>query len=416
MDAGCEVIILNDFGALNGGASVVALNSARELAARGGAVTLFTAVGPVDPRLLNVPNLTVICLGQEEIVKDSNRLRALTQGAWNRPAARAFDELLRGKDPRRTVIHAHLWMKALSPSVFAPAFARGFPVAVTLHDFFAACPNGGFYVYPAQEICRRRPLSLSCVRCACDRRSYPQKLWRVGRTVLQNEVARLPQRTSHFIGVSQFGLDVMDPYLPARTPRTVLRNPIEAPDLGPADVAGSDAFVFVGRLVPEKGPRLFAEAARQAGVRAVFVGDGELRAELARDFPEAEITGWQTPAQVAAKLREARALVFPSQWYETLGLVVVEAAANGTPAVVSDACAARETVADGARGLHFQNGSAESLAGKLRLLAGDAALAQRLGRAAYDWFWANPWTVQRHVEDLTAVYRSMLRAKDETRA
>ncbi len=403
-----EVIILNDFGALNGGASVVALNSARELAARGHRVTLFTAVAPVDPSLVNVPNLTVTCLGQEEIVNDPNRLRALTQGAWNRPAARAFDELLRTKDPARTVVHAHLWMKALSPSVFAPAFARKFPVAVTLHDFFAACPNGGFYVYPAQEICHRRPLSVSCLKCSCDRRSYAQKLWRVSRTVLQNKVARLPERTAHFIGVSQFGLDVLAPYLPAGTPRTVLRNPIDCADLGPADVAAHDAFVFVGRLVPEKGPRIFAEAARLTGVKAVFVGDGELRAELARDFPEAEITGWQTPAQVAARLREARALVFPSQWYETLGLVVVEAMANGTPAIVSDACAARENVADGVRGLHFKNGSAESLAEKLRMLANDPASAQRLGQAAHDWYWSDPWTVERHVEDLRGMYRQML--------
>lgn len=403
-----EIIILNDFAALTGGASVVALHSARELAARGNRVTLFAAVGPVDPAFSGVPNLEIVCLDQQEIVRDPNRWRALTRGAWNRPAARTLDEILRTRDPRRTVVHAHLWTKALSPSVFAPAFARGFPVAVTLHDFFVACPNGGYFVYPRQEICHRRPLSVDCLRCSCDRRSYAQKLWRVGRTVLQNQGVRLPARTSHFIGVSRFALDILRADLPADTPRTVVRNPIDCPDLGPADPAAGDTFVFVGRLVPEKGPRLFAEAARLAGVRAVFVGDGELRAELARDFPEAEITGWQTPTQVAARLRSARALVFASQWYETLGLVVVEAAANGVPTVVSDGCAARETVADQLRGLHFRAGSVESLADKLRLLSGDPALAGRLGRSAYAWYWSDPWTVARHVDDLDVVYRQIL--------
>lgn len=407
-----EIIILNDFAALNGGASVVALNSARELAARGDRVTLFTAVGPVDPALRGIDNLEVVCLGQEEIVRDPHRVRALVRGAWNRPAMRELDRLLRAKDPRRTVVHAHLWMKALSPAVFAPALARGFPVAVTLHDFFVACPNGGYYVYPKQEICHRRPLSLDCLRCSCDRRSYAQKLWRAGRTALQTSVIRLPARAAYFIGVSRFALDILRPDLPTGAPRTVLRNPIDCPDLGPADPAGADEFVFVGRLVPEKGPRLFAEAARLAGVKAVFVGDGEMRAELARDFPEAEITGWKTPSQVNARLRGARALVFASQWYETLGLVVVEAAANGVPAVVSDGCAARETVADGERGLHFRAGSAPSLAEKLRALAGDPALAVQLGQAAYDWYWTDPWTVERHTDGLDAVYRQMLAPAD----
>lgn len=407
-----EIIVLNDFASFNGGASVVALHSALGLARRGHPVTLFCAVGPVDPALVDVPNLRVVCLEQEEIVRDPNRLRALTRGAWNRPAARALAALLAGKDPARTVVHAHLWMKALSPSVFAPAFDQKFPVVVTLHDFFAACPNGGFYVYPAQEVCRRRPLSLDCLRCRCDRRSYPQKLWRVGRTVLQNRVARLPQRAAHFVGVSNFALDILRPYLPAGTPTTVLRNPIDCLDLGPAPVAENEPFVFVGRLVPEKGPRLFAEAARAAGVRAVFVGDGELRAELARDFPEVAFTGWQTPAQVADWLRRARSLVFPSRWYETLGLVAVEAAANGVPTVVSDGCAARETVADGERGVHFRAGSVDSLAEKLRALATDPALAGRLGRGAYDWYWGDPWTSERHVEDLLDVYGRVLQGRD----
>ena len=84
-----EVIILNDFASFNGGASVVALHSALELARQGVRVTLFSAVGPIDATLAGVPNLEVVCLDQEEIVRDPNRLRALVRGAWNRPAARA---------------------------------------------------------------------------------------------------------------------------------------------------------------------------------------------------------------------------------------------------------------------------------------------------------------------------------------
>lgn len=410
-----EVVILNDFATSNGGASIVALQSAVGLARRGVCTTVFAAVGPVDPALAAEPNLEVICLDQEEIVRDPNRLRALTRGAWNRPAARALDRFLGTRDPATTIVHAHLWMKALSPSVFTSAFRRRVPVVVTLHDFFVTCPNGGFYVYPQQQICRRQPLSLDCIACRCDRRSYPQKLWRVGRTVLQDRVARVRQRTSHFIGVSDFAMDILRPHLPPSTPTTVVRNPIDCEDRGPAPVAANRPFVFVGRLVPEKGPRLFAEAARLAGVPAVIVGDGELRGEIARDFPEIEITGWQTSAQVSEWLRRARALVFPSLWYETLGLVVVEAAANGVPTIVSDTCAASGMVADGERGLHFENGSAASLAERLRRL-GDDALLTRFGRAAYDWYWRDPWSSTRHVDDLLDVYRRTLPPSRETMA
>jgi hypothetical protein len=85
---GFELVILSDFAQFNGGAGVVALNSARQMAASGVPVTVFSAVGPVDKSLLEVPNLRIICLGQEEIIKDPYRSRAFVRGVNNRPAAR----------------------------------------------------------------------------------------------------------------------------------------------------------------------------------------------------------------------------------------------------------------------------------------------------------------------------------------
>lgn len=403
-----EVIILNDFATPNGGAAVVALGSARGLAARGAKVTVFAGAGGADPTLAGVPGLTTVCRGGEEIAQDPRRVRALVEGLWNRPNAAALRAVLAGKDPRNTIVHVHSWTKALSASVFAAATDAGFRVTVTLHDFFAACPNGGFYVYPTQEVCHRRPLSVSCIQCSCDRRNYGHKLWRVARTAVQNKVSRMPDRIAHFVGVSHFSLKILRPHLPSGTPATVVRNPIHCADLGPAPVGEAGAFLFVGRLVPEKGPRLFAEAARRAGVPAVIAGDGELRAELERDFPEIRFTGWLDSAGTTAELRQARALVFPSLWYETLGLVAVEAAANGLPVIASSGCAASEYVAPGRTGLHFEHGSVESLAAQITALT--PAAAATLGQAAYDWYWANPWTVEAHVDELLAVYRQILAA------
>ncbi|HEY5813405.1 MAG TPA: glycosyltransferase, partial [Terrimicrobiaceae bacterium] len=88
-------------------------------------------------------------------------------------------------------------------------------------------------------------------------------------------------------------------------------------------------------------------------------------------------------------------------------LSAVEAMANGVPVIVSDHCAASEFVQDGYSGLHFQNGSVESLASQLRRLRnGDLAL--RLGRKAYNWYWREPWSLDSHVDQLLNVYEDML--------
>ena len=122
-----------------------------------------------------------------------------------------------------------------------------------------------------------------------------------------------------------------------------------------------------------------------------------------------------TPAQdsgVRAALRrdprEAGALVFPSIWYEGQPLTVLEAKALGTPVIVSDGCAGRDCVADGVDGLWFRRNDADNLAEALRRFG--QADVDALSRAAYERYWAEPATLERHVAAILALYRGLLPA------
>ncbi len=139
----------------------------------------------------------------------------------------------------------------------------------------------------------------------------------------------------------------------------------------------------------------------------VFAGDGPAAEEIAALYPEARLLGWKSPAEVKALLRAARALVFPSLWFEGQPLTVLEAKAMGAPVIVSDGCAGREEMQDGVSGLWFQSADANSLARALEK-AKDDALVARMSSAAYDQFWSDPPTLSRHVERLGAVYGEIL--------
>lgn len=398
-----RILILNDQAFVNGGAPAVAIASALGLAESGEQVTLLTAVGPIASHLLGVPNLEVQCLDQHEIVDDPNRLRALTSGIANRAAAARVAEVLNRCDPANTIVHVHSWMKALSPLAVQVAIRRGFKVILTMHDFFIACPTGGFFLPKEGTVCKRTPLSMSCVLCACDRRNYFHKIWRTTRTLYQNRILRVPDGIAHFVAVSEFSASVVRPHLPNDARITVIRNPVECIDQGPANVAANEAFLFLGRFTQEKGVLLAAEACRRTGVRAVFVGDGELRDRAKALCPEAHFTGWLKPEEIQVFLRSSRALLFPPLWYETLGLVVIEAAAAGIPTIVSSPSAAADLIAHGDRGLHFEHGSVESLCTQIKRMQ-ETDLAVRLGRNAHHWYWSEPWDRASHVRELTRLY------------
>lgn len=402
-----NVIIVADHAFINGGQAKVAIESALGLAGRGHAVAFLAAVGPADPRLAEA-GVAVVLLGQTDVALTTSLASFGVQWLWNRQAAAALEALLGRYDPADSVVHVHGWAKALSPSIGPVLKATRVPVVFTMHEYYLACPNGGFYDYPVATACPRTPLSLACIAHNCDSRSYARKLMRVGRHGLMRGTGLIGS-ASHVITISRLQRAVLAPYLPAGTRYYEVANPVDAQPLGRKPAGGLGDAVFVGRVSPEKGADVFAKAARIAGQRAVFVGDGPQRAELEASYPEARFLGWKDPDAVKAILRAARALVFPSVWYEGQPLTVLEALAAGTPVIVSDLCAGREAVEDGVDGLWFASGKPDSLAAALARIADDAT-ARRMADAAYDRFWAAPLTLDRHLDGIEDVYRRSLRA------
>ncbi len=273
-----------------------------------------------------------------------------------------------------------------------------------MHEYYLACPNGGFYDYPVSTACQRVPLSLSCLAHNCDSRSYARKLMRVGRHWLMQRTG-LIEAPDAVVTISRLQREALAPHLPAGTRYFDVANPVDAEPLGRKGTVPLGDFIFVGRLSAEKGPAVFAQAARLSGQRAVFVGDGPERAALEAAHPEAVFLGWREPAEVRALMRAARTLVFPSVWYEGQPLTVLEALAMGTPVLVSDICAGREAVTDGVDGLWFGCADAGSLAQAMRRLSQDAT-ARAFSDAAYDRFWSDPLTLDRHLDGIEAVYRA----------
>jgi glycosyltransferase involved in cell wall biosynthesis len=403
-----NIVICLDHASVTGGQAKVAFDSAIGLKAAGHRPIVFAAAGPVDP-LLTANGVETVCLGQTDLLGASSKLKGAAQGIWNFAAARRLRELLAGLSRENTIVHVHGWAKALSPSIAPAIRGSGLPAIFTLHDYFLFCPTGGFYDYKAHELCRRKPLGASCLVTNCDAVSMSRKIWRSARLAMANELAGLRGLFSDFVCISNVQREIVAPFLPKGARAHAISNPIATPDLGRKSDAASGEIVFVGRISPEKGPLLFAEAARLAGMIPTFVGDGPAAAELREKFPEARVLGWQSPDAAREMLRAARALVFPSRWYEGQPLTVLEAKAAGTPVIVSDVCAGREEIVDGETGLWFRSGDPHDLSRALVAMRDDDRV-RLMSDAAHDAYWRDPPTLERHVERLLKAYSGMLAA------
>lgn len=171
----------------------------------------------------------------------------------------------------------------------------------------------------------------------------------------------------------------------------------------------NDIFLFVGRLSPEKNPLLFAKAAYELGIKTVFVGDGICKDDIKSVNNAAFITGWVSRNDVKKYFFQARAMVFPSLWYEGQPLSILESLAYGIPVLVSNTCAGREEIEDGVNGAWFKSNDIWALRDKLKMFMDDE-LVKNMSCSAYRNFWKKNYTCENYINHLEKIYANILQA------
>jgi glycosyltransferase involved in cell wall biosynthesis len=177
----------------------------------------------------------------------------------------------------------------------------------------------------------------------------------------------------------------------------------------------TDAFcaLFAGKLEPKKRVHDLLEATRSARdggarVHALVVGSGEQQ-EAAKSFAAAHslpvtFAGFLNQSEITRAYVAADALVLPSDYGETWGLVVNEAMATGAPAIVSDRVGcANDLVVDGVTGAVVPFADPATIAERLALWARRPEIARTLGAAA-----------RRHVHSEYTINRASAGLKQAT--
>ena len=172
-------------------------------------------------------------------------------------------------------------------------------------------------------------------------------------------------------------------------------------------VSSGEYLAFLGRISPEKGPDRAIEAARRAGMPlriAAKIDDSDREyfhkeIEPLLEADHVDFVGEIGPDDKNDFLGHARALLFPIDWAEPFGLVMIESMACGTPVIAYRSGSVPEVIDHGVTGFIV-----EDIDGAVDAVRRLGELDRTVVRAAFE----RRFSVERMARDYVAVYEQLI--------
>ena len=249
------------------------------------------------------------------------------------------------------------------------------PVVKMMHGYFGTCIGGQkSFAWPRREPCDRR-FGAACVAFymprGCGQRRvgklWEQLRWARAQRELFGKYAAVVVASTHMR--REF---VRNGLAAAKVHALPLFNTTSDATVATEAEAAEPRILFLGRMTHLKGGDLLIRSAAQLAsrvegrVRLTMAGDGPQRGQWTRLAAElgvdASFPGWVDRDTCQRLLRDTSVLAVPSIWPEPFGLVGLEAAAGGVPAVAFDVGGIPEWLRDGDNG-HLAPGHPPTAAG-----------------------------------------------------
>ena len=395
-----RILLVSKFYYTLGGAEVVAINMANDLAKRGYEIGVFTMDYPQNLSPANFYTASQVDFSGGLIDKLKFAMRTMGYNGIKSSFKRALQEF------KPDIVHLHNVHSYLSPVVVKLAKEFGCKVVWTLHDLKLACPS--YSCLNRGRICEKCFTSkINVVKERCFKENLRASVLAYFEAVKWN-VKKLQRYVDYFVCPSAF---IKRQMLKAGLQEEKLKvvcnfvDPIKLDQLKRAEIPDTrdDFYVYVGRLSEEKGVATLLKAAKDLPYKLKLVGGGHLYDGFIAEYGNCdniEFMGHQPAEKVAEILLSAKCLVLPSECYENNPLSVIEALCAGIPIVGANIGGIPELI-DAECGETFESGNVEDMQQAItRVMAKEKYDYKSIAKRSQERF-----SFELHFKQLKELYR-----------
>lgn len=348
-------------------------------------------------------------------IESMNQAAVALQTLWSHSSFLKMRRFLAETKP--DVVHFHNTFPLISPSAYYACQELNIPVVQTLDNQRLICPASTFY--------RGEKLCLDCLGKTIPWPGVAHACYHDSR--LHTAVVASMLTLHRWLGTWNTKIDVFlcsthfyrDLFVQAGFPADkIVVMPHFVHQQSSFDLAGKreDYALFVGRLDPEKGINTLLEAWRFLNFPLKIRGSGRLDARarafvLQHGMGNIEFVGRMEEQELSDLIGNARFLIMPSEgYYETFGLVIIEAYSRGVPVIASDIGVVPELLSNNQTGLLFEAGNAHDLANKAMWMWDHPVEAGVMSRNALNAY-EERFTQEQCYKTLIEVYERLMNLK-----
>ena len=281
------------------------------------------------------------------------------------------------KEKNIDIVHVHNTLNLVSPSVYYAARSCKVPIVQTIHNFRLLCPAATLYRdgHICEE-CLQKGI-LCSLKYNCYRGSKLQTL----ACVLTSKIHRAMgiYKKINYICLTEFNKNKLLEINNGKRKKLILPKQVYVkPNFTFEELECSNAedgkyYLFVGRVEKIKGMDVLIEAFSNLPEETIVIAGKGTELEyyqeqmVQRNLKNVSFLGFQKKEQVQELMKNAKAMIVPSQWYEGFPMTIVEALSAGTPVIGADIGNISSLVKQGVNGWKFKYDSPQELVNAIKL-------------------------------------------------
>ena len=297
------------------------------------------------------------------------------------------------KKEQPDVAHFHNVFPLISPSAYRVCQSQDVPVVQTLHHYRIVCP--GALLFRNNVVCAdcSSMRFMPGIRNGCYKNSRILTAGMASVVLFHKLIKTWQVSVDLYIALSEFALgkykELGFPSNSFYVKPNFLQNPVTP------NYTDTGYGLYIGRIGEEKGTDCLLSALKRCpDIPFKIVGNGPLREHMINQIAEqnlhnVEYLGVRNHKQCMELLMGALFHVLPSQCYEGIPMVMLEAMSAGKPSIVSDIGVLPMMVKNNIDGLVFQPGSVDGLAEKMTWMNDNKDKALEMGKRARQAFEQN---------------------------